>query len=306
VDSATDDAIRTAARAFVERHAVAAGGVVSWHDLVDFRFDGVRIPLVGQSGIRKPREFRAALTIRTAFRRDPGARPYFDELGPDGYQRYKWRGEDALHSDNQALRTAMEERKPLIWFYGIAPATYVPVADVLLLAEEPEQRQFVLGFTALMREQWDLVSSVLMSPPDLAIRREYAISTTRRRLHQPVFRQQVIRAYRSECAICNLRHMELLEAAHIREDAVGGEPVVSNGVSMCVLHHKAFDNDVIGIRPDHVVETRASVLGEVDGPTLRHALQGVHGTALRLPRRTDHHPNREYLEERYERFRAAS
>jgi putative restriction endonuclease len=266
----------------------------------------VRIPLIGQTGIRKPRGFEAALTIMTAYRRDPFARPYYDELGPDGYQRYKWRGEDPLQADNRALRSAMEERKPLLWFYGIAPATYVPVVDVLLLAEEPEQRQFVLGFTPLMREQWDLASVVQLSPPDLALRREYAIAATRQRLHQPVFRQQVIRAYHSECAICSLRRLELLEAAHIREDAAGGEPVVSNGVSMCVLHHRAFDRDVIGIRPDLVVETRASVLGEIDGPTLTHALQGVHGKAMRAPTRAEHRPNKEYLEERYERFRAAS
>jgi putative restriction endonuclease len=306
VDNPTDDAIRLSARAFVEELALAGGGVVSWHDLLQFEFDGLRIPLIGQTGIRKPRGFRAALTIMTTYRRDPGTRPYYDELALDGYQRYKWRGEDPFQADNRALRAAMEERKPLIWFYGIAPAAYVPVVDVLLLGEEPEQRQFVLGFTPLMREQWDLSSIVQLSPPDLALRREYAMATTRQRLHQPVFRQQVIRAYRSECAICSLRHLDLLEAAHIREDAAGGEPVVSNGVSMCVLHHRAFDRDVIGIRPDLVVETRASVLGESDGPTLTHALQGVHGRAIRRPTQAEDRPNKQYLEERYERFRAAS
>ena len=120
---------------------------------------------------------------------------------------------------------------------------------VLLLDEEPNERQFVLGFDGLMQEQWNLGGLTMMAPGDRALRREYAIVTTRKRLHQPVFRQQVLGAYRSQCAVCSLRHVELLEAAHIKEDNLGGEPVVPNGVSMCVLHHRAFDKDVIGIRP---------------------------------------------------------
>ena len=145
------------------------------------------------------------------------------------------------------------------------------------------------------------------APRDLALRREYAIATTRQRLHQPIFRQHVLGAYRSQCAICRLRHIELLEAAHIKEDSQGGEPVVPNGVAMCVLHHRAFDEDVIGIRPeDFTVETKASVLEERDGPTSRHAIQGVHGTRLLIPRRKESQPDSELLAKRYERFRAAS
>ncbi len=201
----------------------------------------------------------------------------------------------------------MEQGKPLIWFFGIAAGYFVPVMPVQLLEEEPTKQQFVLGFTELMREQWDLAAAIHLSPPDIAIRREYAMVTTRQRLHQPVFRQQVIRAYRSNCAICRLRHVELLEAAHIREDSRGGEPIISNGVAMCVLHHRAFDKNVIGIRPnDLVVETRQSILEEIDGPTLKHSIQGVHGTTLERPRRPEHMPDHVLLEERYERFRAAS
>ena len=59
---------------------------------------------------------------------------------------------------------------------------------------------------------------------------------------------------------------ELLEAAHIREDSDGGEPIVPNGVAMCAIHHKAFDNAVLGIRPDYVIEIRQDILEEIDGP----------------------------------------
>ena len=52
----------------------------------------------------------------------------------------------------------------------------------------------------------------------------------------------MLRAYRYQCAFCNLRHGELLDAARITPDsALHGEPVVSNGMSMGRLHDAAFD-----------------------------------------------------------------
>jgi putative restriction endonuclease len=75
---------------------------------------------------------------------------------------------------------------------------------------------------------------------------------------------------------------------------------------MCAIHHRAFDQDVIGIRPDFLVHVRSDVLREVDGPTLKHTLQGIHNTQIELPRKRTAWPNPDLLEERYERFRAAS
>jgi putative restriction endonuclease len=34
------------------------------------------------------------------------------------------------------------------------------------------------------------------------------------------------------------------------------------------------------VRPDYVVEVRVDVLEEIDGPMLKHALQGFHVAAL--------------------------
>lgn len=132
-----------------------------------------------------------------------------------------------------------------------------------------------------------------------------ALGVIRRRLHQPDFRRRVLTAYDRQCAICRLRHPELLDAAHIKEDAEGGEPVVTNGIAMCAIHHRAFDALVLGVTPKYGVEVRRDVLDEKDGPTLLHALQGVHGITMVLPSRTVQRPDAELLEQRYERFRQA-
>ena len=109
--------------------------------------------------------------------------------------------------------------------------------------------------------------------PEAEIRRRYVTRLVRQRLHQQAFRKRVLDAYREHCAICRLRHQELLEAAHIVADRdPEGEPKVSNGLALCKLHHAAFDCDIIGVRPDYVVEIREDVLEEIDGPMLQHGL----------------------------------
>jgi putative restriction endonuclease len=94
-----------------------------------------------------------------------------------------------------------------------------------------------------------------------------------------------------------------LDAAHIVSYAEGGTHLVTNGMSMCTIHHRAYDLDILGVRPDGVAEVRADVLEEVDGPMLRHGLQEVHGATLYLPRSPAMRPSVEGLEQRYERFR---
>ncbi len=264
----------------------------------DFAFDGERLPLQLQNGIRKPAGLAAALAFTTVFTAAGGRPPYEDSVGADGLPRYKWRGTDPDHADNRALRVAMVQQKPLVWFVGVGDAQYVAHWPVQLLAEEPAQHQFVVALDA---EQYGVATSDLPLPA----RRAYAERITRIRLHQPVFRAQVLRAYQQQCSLCHLRHPELLDAAHIRGDAEQGDPVVTNGVSMCKIHHAAFDAGIFGVDPDGVrVEVRADVLAEIDGPMLLHGLQEMHGQRLILPRHRDQHPDGDLLAERFAVFRA--
>jgi putative restriction endonuclease len=55
----------------------------------------------------------------------------------------------------------------------------------------------------------------------------------------------------------------------------------------------------------YAVEVRRDILEEKDGPTLLHALQGVHRTTMVLPSRIVQRPDAALLEQRYERFRQA-
>jgi putative restriction endonuclease len=299
-----DDELRAAAFAFLNERTSRTGGFVTRQDLRQFMFRGRRISLEqNMRGIRVVSGFPAALSILTTYRERPEDRPYEDDIGRDGYPRYKWRGTDASLPDNVALRVAMDDRKPLAWFVGVSPGLYEAVYPVWLVDEEPEAHQFVVALDEAMEAAWQ--RDVLLSGPDEVRRREYAVEVIRRRLHQPDFRRRVLAAYAEQCALCHLRHRRLLDAAHIKEDSEGGEPIVPNGIAMCAIHHRAFDALVIGVTPRYVVEVRSDVLTEHDGPTLQHALQGMHGATLAVPDRVQHRPDVLLLEERYVRFREA-
>ena len=107
--------------------------------------------------------------------------------------------------------------------------------------------------------------------------------------------------------LCNLRHIELLDAAHILPDYESeSKPTVNNGLALCKLHHAAFDKYFIGITPDYSVEVRKDVLEEEDGPMLQHGLKGLHSSKIYLPRHKTDYPNKDFLDKRYQRFRDAS
>lgn len=267
----------------------------------DFVYDGVRVPLMDiQRGIRKPRGMDAALAIRTTYTAPNEVPPYNDAIGADGLQHYKYRGDDPNHTENIALRRAFEQQLPLIWFVGVAPGLYEPIYPVWVVGDDPRNLEFALALDDGQR---------FVTPGQVVDEnsRRYVERMTKARLHQRVFRSQVLLAYEGRCAICRIRHIELLDAAHIIADGKpNGEPVVPNGLSLCKIHHAAFDNSILGIRPDLSLHVRQDILDEVDGWMLKWGIQGVHNTSLAVvPAQRRARPSEQRLEERYSEFLAA-
>lgn len=299
VDLDTERQIRIDAMAWLQRQRDVGKEFWTQSELAEYEWMGEPIALMDrQRGIRKPAIFNAALSIRTVYRAAGQERPYEDGLGSDQMLRYKWRGSDPQHAENRALRSAMMHGLPVIYFDGFAPSMYAASFPVYLVAEEQDDQQFVL---ALGEDQLSWSRGVELS----LIEKLYRERMTLQRLHQPKFRASVMRAYEQKCAICTLRHSELLDAAHIIGDrASGGDPVVSNGLSLCKIHHAAYDANIIGVRPDLEIEVNATVLEEVDGPMLRFGIQGIHGQRLSVvPRVRSDQPDPHRLATRFERFR---
>ncbi len=300
MDTEWGSVARVAAFDFVDRLSQGGLSPVASRDLWSFSFDGRPLPLIGQPGIFKPRLLPYPISIRTAPPTPGRPRPYDDEITPDGHLEYRYRGTDPNHRDNVGLRRAMQDGVPLLYFEGVAPALYQP-SGALIVDDDPERLTFGVALTPI----GSIVVGATVNDLSEAQRRYY-LRTVKQRANQAVFRSQVLRAYRERCSVCALHHAELLDAAHIIPDSQGGRPVVTNGLSMCKIHHAAFDHELLGIRPDLVVEVRPDVLAERDGPMLRHGIQELHGRSLLIPRRREWRPDPEAVERRYEQFREAS
>jgi putative restriction endonuclease len=260
-------------------------------------FQNERIHLVSRQGIFKPRVLDLPLSITTAPRG-----PYDDSFDDKGFLIYRYRGTDIQHRDNIGLRKIMLKGKPLVYLHGIVPGKYLAVWPVYIIGDDQMAKTFTVAVdeaSSINRTKWNVAETDQSDE----IRRAYITSQVKVRLHQRSFRERVLEAYQTQCALCRLRHSELLDAAHIIPDAdPAGSPKVNNGIALCKFHHAAYDSLILTINPDYFIQIREDVLHETDGPLLQYGLKELHQTRIILPRRENQWPDRCLLEVRYKQF----
>jgi len=292
----TDQEIRTAAFNWLTENALLNDNVFLRKDMEKgFDFKGDRVPLVGPVGIFKPRIMGFPLSITSA----PKG-PYDDKFTEDGLLSYRYRGTNPQHHDNAGLREVMRRNLPLIYFLGFVSGKYIAAWPVFIIEDDPITLRFKVAVdnkNLLSQEPNEMNDG----NEDL---RKYITATIRLRYEQKDFREKVIHAYRSQCAFCRLKHTELLDAAHILPY---NEPkcrsTVDNGLSLCKIHHAAFDKFILGVTSDYIIKVRSDILEEFDGPMLQHGLKGLHNQPIILPHQIEWQPNRQFLDIRFERFR---
>jgi putative restriction endonuclease len=264
-----------------------------------FPFAGRRVPFLSpQKGI-----FRAAaqsdpsaLSINTS-----ANSPYDDETVPEGFF-YAYRAGAPDQPDNRALRAARMSQAPLVYFVATRPGWYKPIYPVYVVEDDLIARR-VLVSPGRMVGPLDEQEPMPVEDP---LERKYAVRETRVRLHQARFRGRVLVAYSSLCAICRLKESRLLDAAHIAGDLEeNGEPIIPNGLSLCSIHHRAFDQDLVGVSPDYEVHVAKRLLEDDDGPMLE-LLKGFHAKSITVPSRPAWRPDRMRLAKRFERFGSTS
>jgi putative restriction endonuclease len=272
-----------------------------------FVFQGARIPLVNpQRGIFKPTQMRYLLSIKTVFPK-PGAKVWYDDQREVHRQifeseetiDYAFMGQDPNAADNRWLREAHESQIPIIYFLGIAPGRYQAMLPAFISGWDATALKARVAFGAPDQE--------ILTPPENALERRYALRAVKQRLHQASFREAVITAYNGRCALSGLPEPLLLDAAHIvtDKDEQLGQPVVPNGIPLSKIHHAAFDAHLIGIDPDYRLHVSERLLVKTDGPMLE-ALKRLDGGALHLPGRDKDRPDRDRLALRFDRFKAAA
>jgi putative restriction endonuclease len=263
-------------------------------------------------GIFRPKELHGpgALAVVTAPPKEGRPAPYEDEFD-EVAQQFTYRFRDPLSetstasaqaaADNRALLAAFTDGEALIYFRGIVPGQYAAVAPVFITSVDDAARMVRLEAALPIA---DMTPRGLVSEPDV---RRYATREAVVRLHQHRFRAAVLRAYGEKCAVCTLKEVALLQAAHILDDRdPRGHATVVNGIALCAIHHLAYDRNLMGIDPEGVVHISRPLLEKTDGPMLKTGLQGFHGAVILQPRRAEDKPDPERLEVRFSSFLGAA
>ena len=296
-----DEMLRAACFASLDVICAQFGEDIPYRGGLDrgFPHGGERVPFLSpQKGIFRAaaQAGLAALSINTSSKS-----PYGDAEVDEGYL-YAYRTGPIDQPDNRALREAYVLKVPIVYFVATRPGWYRPLYPYYIAADDPAGRRVLVAPGEMVGSIDEREAVPLESP----LERRYAVRATRVRLHQAVFRGRVLRAYASTCTICRLKESRLLDAAHISGDLEAeGEPIIPNGLSLCSIHHRAFDNDLVGVSADYQVHVSKRLLDDEDGPMLE-LLKAFHGQSILLPARAGWRPNQERLDERFRRFAEAS
>jgi len=114
----------------------------------------------------------------------------------------------------------------------------------------------------------------------------------RPRLGQGTFRVVVTDAYARRCSVTGERVLPVLEAAHIRPYAEGGDHRVENGLLLRSDLHKLFDRGYVTVTPEHRVEVSRRIREDFDNGRLYY---GLHGGEIRVPEEASDHPDPDLL-----------
>lgn len=303
IDSAEDWRIRSAALAAITRLAEAWDWEVPWARIAEgFGIGGQRFLYATKAlGIYVPKGAGIALSVKTTVPKAGRGMRYRDQ-NPGGLVTYTDSGllsydlqAQGAHAEanNRALLRAMERRLPLIYFHGIRPGAYQPIAPVWVTDFHPDR------------------SSVALSPGDVAGVRTtirvpevmgsaYTAGFHQRKVDRARFNTAVCEAYDSRCAVSGLPERELLVGARIAPDAKVGPDLVSDGICMSVLHRGAYNANLIGIDPEYRVHVSRR-LGPA-GKEAVHVVKDLEGGRIALPKDAADWPSREHLAARFELF----
>ncbi len=115
----------------------------------------------------------------------------------------------------------------------------------------------------------------------------------RPRLGQGLFSLAVRDAYGGACAVTHEHSTPVLEAAHIKPYACGGEHCVDNGLLLRRDLHRLFDRGYVTISPDYKFRVGDSLRSEFHNGKSYYSMDD---TRIAIPELSDLRPSRELLD----------
>ncbi|HXX74748.1 MAG TPA: HNH endonuclease [Nitrospiraceae bacterium] len=150
------------------------------------------------------------------------------------------------------------------------------------------------------RELWESVQTALRAQ---GVSNQYASDSPRPvygesvlitpRIGQGAFRVMVTDTYERRCAITKERALPVLQAAHIKPVAEGGQHRIDNGLLLRSDVHTLFDRGYLTVTPDYTVQVSRRLKMDFDNGEHYFQLQG---TKIWVPPHLNDQPSREVLE----------
>jgi putative restriction endonuclease len=128
--------------------------------------------------------------------------------------------------------------------------------------------------------------------------RRETVRTVVERIGQQNFRSRILVVYGHQCGICTTQ-LNLLDAAHIVPVPAGGTNETSNGLSLCKIHHSAYDNGLVRVFGDYRIVVNETATRRLRSSRRDGGLQSFRDILLpnlREPARPQDRPLAAYLE----------
>ena len=290
----SDLAIRNAAVDHCSALTATWGDAVPAAELTKgFPFEGQQVKLVSWGrGIFKPEQLGdGPLTLVSSL-----GSSYADESLDGDAMLYDYAPESFAWA-NKGLKRLSEEGRFVVMLKQVKAkpgSEYMIFAPVLVTGFDDVARKFRLDLSATR------LAGVAPQPQPTTYARRYAEAISKARLHQAYFRRDTLSAYASRCCVCRLRERPLLDAAHIVPDRTEeGIANVTNGLSMCPTHHRAFDRHLLLVTGDYKIEIRRELLADASGDATKRFILDFDGRQIDLPRDTRYRPCPELLQTKW-------
>lgn len=252
-----------------------------------FSADGKQLLLMSRAeGVFKPAAMASGvLSIRSTL-----ASRYQDEPLSSASTYYEYSPKPGR---NDWMRDSLAAGHDIIYFVQVKSKPgpeYAIFAPARIVADEPTSNRFVIDLAPSANLVYSVEALNLEPAPRL-----YESRTVQVRLFQAHFRRTVLAAYQNRCCVCSLPERPLLDGAHITPDAKeDGEPVITNGLAMCALHHRAYDTGIMDVDPDYRVVVSRENIDFPNDPANRILLDYA-GRQIRLPADDSLWPDRDRL-----------
>lgn len=162
--------------------------------------------------------------------------------------------------------------EPFFW----PPESWIPVPDSFL-PQTVVGKGYVTD-TSEGRQLWEAVQARLTDVPGAPAPesgdRYGAPTLMRRRLGQGAFRLAVTDGYGRRCAVSGEKTLPILDAAHIRSYADGGEHEVANGLLLRTDIHRLFDLGYVTVTERGAFAVSERLKADFDNGAHYYAMQG--------------------------------